>query len=290
MLCSLSPKSAHASRILNDAVLTRPFHHTIWQATLNRVASASGAIDFITLRLHPGRLNQYLDQLALVSPENHPDYFPHPADVLAYWLNAYNALALKLALNHYPLMATSTEIVQDSDIPSRYPLGNRRYSLKAIRERMLTRYYSFYPQILMALTDYTQDGPPLFPQAYESDSLPQQLEAAVHLAMKETSLIRFKRPSAKNEPGACPSIELSAFWKQYERVWEGNNEENIVNSSASMRVWPAPKVKIGIKTAGWYIRLKPFAPPDFAANWDRPCAPTVHYRPANLQWRQVNPI
>jgi Protein of unknown function, DUF547 len=287
MLCIVCPVQAHASRILNDAVITRPFHHTIWQATMTRTVTASGAVDFITLRMHPGRLNQYLEQLAMVSPENHPDYFPHPADVLAYWLNAYNALALKLALNRYPLTASQAELVHDFETPSRYVIGNKPYTLKVLRERLMNRYYSFYPQILMALTDYTMDGPPLFPQAYESATLNQQLDAAMQLTLKEGRLMQFKRPP-KTDPTACPSIELSAYWKGYEQLWSDEPSDAIVNGSASVRVWPVTKVKIKLKTASWFIRLKPFAPADFAANWDKPCSPTVQYRPANLQWRQVN--
>lgn len=258
LLCLPAYNVAHAARILNDALTTRPFRHHVWQDLLTRYATTQGEIDFISLRLHPGRLTQYLAQLELISPENHPDYFPRPGDALAYWLNAHNALALRIALNYYP--ASPEAAVQAAAFPSGYRLGGRVYSLRFLRERLLTRYYAFYPQTLFALTNYTYSAPPVFPQAYDGALLSSQLEAAARLALRDADVIRFTRVAPR-----CPAVEMSAYWKDYENFWMGG--------------W-----------IHWSPRLKCFAPRELYTDWDRPCAHVVRYRPPDHRLRQVKPV
>jgi hypothetical protein len=247
-----------AAQVLNDALTTRPFRHDVWHTLLTRYTTAQGEVDFVSLRLHPGRLTQYLAQLELISPENHPDYFPRPGDALAYWLNAHNALALRIALNHYPIVSDAA--IRDADFPSEYRLGGRRYSLRALRERLLTRYYAFYPQMLFAFTNYTRSAPPVFPQAYDGGSLPGQLGAAARLALRDAGVIRFTRVAPR-----CPAIEMSAYWKDYESFWMGG--------------W-----------THWSPRLKCFAPRELYADWERPCAHVVRYRPPDHRLRQTKPV
>ena len=89
---------AHAGQVLNDSFVAKPLSHHLWQEVLSQHVTTEGEVDFTGLRAHPRRLNQYLDQLARFSPDSHPDYFPSYHAKLAYWLNAHNAIALRLIL------------------------------------------------------------------------------------------------------------------------------------------------------------------------------------------------
>ena len=48
----------------------------------------------------PYNINEYLDFIKNVSPQSHPKLFPTQSDKLAYWINAYNALVIKLMIEN----------------------------------------------------------------------------------------------------------------------------------------------------------------------------------------------
>lgn len=65
-----------------------------WATVLDSHVNEQGQIDFISLAKQPQPLQVYIDVIAQVSPVSHPALFNSHADVLAYHLNAYNALAM----------------------------------------------------------------------------------------------------------------------------------------------------------------------------------------------------
>jgi hypothetical protein len=66
-----------------------------WSATLGRFVDEQGRTDFETLSKDTAQLQRFVDAIAKVSPSSHPALFPTKAHVLAYHINAYNALAMK---------------------------------------------------------------------------------------------------------------------------------------------------------------------------------------------------
>ncbi len=65
-----------------------------WAAVLATRVDADGRIDFAGLAADRAALDRYVDWIGRVSPLTSPALFPGAADVLAYHLNAYNALAM----------------------------------------------------------------------------------------------------------------------------------------------------------------------------------------------------
>jgi len=66
----------------------------LWQTTLDKFVDEQGATDFIALSEDHSELSQFLEVIAKVSPASHPDLFPQREDILAYYINSYNALAM----------------------------------------------------------------------------------------------------------------------------------------------------------------------------------------------------
>ena len=65
-----------------------------WTQVLTAFVNEEGQTDFAALAGDKEALSAYVDFVATVSPQSHPLLFSTPADVLAYHINTYNALAM----------------------------------------------------------------------------------------------------------------------------------------------------------------------------------------------------
>lgn len=66
-----------------------------WAATLDMFVDDQGRTDFVALSKDTAQLQRFVDAIGNVSPTSHPHFFATPEHVLAYHINAYNALAMK---------------------------------------------------------------------------------------------------------------------------------------------------------------------------------------------------
>lgn len=66
-----------------------------WTSVLERFVDHQGRVDFEGVRADPGNLDAYLDCVAGYGPLSSPRDFETRAQRLAYYLNAYNALAMR---------------------------------------------------------------------------------------------------------------------------------------------------------------------------------------------------
>lgn len=65
-----------------------------WARVLDRHVDRQGQVDFRALAEDPADLYTYVNYLARISPSSQPSSFPNRNSVLAYHINAYNALAM----------------------------------------------------------------------------------------------------------------------------------------------------------------------------------------------------
>ncbi len=65
-----------------------------WQTTLDKFVDDQGRTNFTALSEDHAELSQFLNAIAQVSPKSHPELFKTQKQVLAYHINAYNALAM----------------------------------------------------------------------------------------------------------------------------------------------------------------------------------------------------
>ena len=67
----------------------------LWSSVLTRFVDEQGRTDFEALAADRGALDEFVAYVERVSPASAPEIFPRRADVLAYHLNAYNALVMR---------------------------------------------------------------------------------------------------------------------------------------------------------------------------------------------------
>jgi hypothetical protein len=267
-IITLSISIAQAGQIVNDALITRPFHHHVWQDVLTQTVDSAGEVDFARLRAFPKRLNEYLDQLAAISPESDPTAFPTTADKTAYWINAHNAIALRIILDYYPI--TSLDQIPNFGQNNRYTLGGKLYSLPQIQEKVAA--YRPDPQVLFDLTNYTRSAPPLLPRAYEGNSLKLQTRQTVQAIISNPHLIAFHRTQT-----ACVSIKMSPYFQHYKHALfaKPSDDEPSQNVMADSKIYP-----VAFQPAQWQHWLQPFASPAIYSDLQKPsCPQSVQWMP-----------
>jgi hypothetical protein len=65
-----------------------------WTRVLSKRVDEQGRFDYAGLKAEPEDLKNFLSYIATFSPESDPERFPTAASRLAYWINAYNAVAV----------------------------------------------------------------------------------------------------------------------------------------------------------------------------------------------------
>jgi len=159
-----------------------------------------GLVDYAALAAQRTDLDVYLAALGHTSPAD-LDLVSRD-ERLAFWINAYNACALRLVIDHYPIEerhGPTTLRNQQAGIPSnsvrQIPDAlTRRFCRVAQRDRSLDGIEHGVlrplgePRIHFVLHDGARGGPILTDVAYRGDRLEEQLDAAVRRFVADTSL------------------------------------------------------------------------------------------------------
>jgi hypothetical protein len=175
---------------------TSPFSHDAFDEVLNHYVAPNGFVDFAQLKLDSRLFNLYLKRLADVSPDTHPQLFPQWQHRAAYWLNAYNALAIRYTLDHYPTdkaYLIPTELVAKY---RRYTLGGAFYQLPEIEQRLQELQAHSPIPFKYATSTLRLNGMPLPQYAYT----PALLEVQLQAQQQRTDLLSQLR---ENPHGVC---------------------------------------------------------------------------------------
>ena len=145
-----------------------------WSTVLASYVDEQGRIDFISLAKKPEPLRAYVDAIARMSPTSHPGLFTTQAEVLAYHLNAYNALAMWGVI--------------ERDIPSGFDSFFKRLRFFKLRTVVVgnesTSLYDYENDVILALNEprvhfalncMVKDCPRLPQQPFQAAVLEQQL-------------------------------------------------------------------------------------------------------------------
>lgn len=162
--------AAPAARSDEPAAGKRGFDHSALDALVRKYAAPDG----VAYRAWAGNdadrraLDEYVTRLAAGRPSALPG-----SDALAFWINAYNAVTLKLILDHYPV-----DGIKDIGSPWKKKLltvEGRELSLDEIENDVIRKQWK-EPRIHFALNCASVSCPPLRPEAYTGAGLDAALE------------------------------------------------------------------------------------------------------------------
>ncbi|NIY77069.1 DUF547 domain-containing protein [Thalassospira sp. HF15] len=195
----------------HDPKSTQVIDHGAWQDILDRyvtvLSPGETVFDYEAARREAhAQVAGYVDAMSMLAVSN-----LNRDQQFAYWVNLYNALTVKVVLDHYPV-----ESIRDIDIsPGLFSSGpwgkklitveGRALSLDDIEHRILRPIWKD-PRIHYAVNCASIGCPALAPEAYEADKLEGQLDQAAR------GFINHPRAVAQAEDGA---FVLSSLYDWY---------------------------------------------------------------------------
>lgn len=169
------------------------FPHGILGRFLEKVVK-DGLVDYAAASLEEATLQEYLAEVARVSPDSHRHLFPTEPDALAYWINAYNACAIRgvLRFNRPPSLK---EIAHRFDSETKYVVGGKELSLNQMSALGRKRFTD--SRIHFAVVRARRGGPPLAKDPWDPADLEERLEAAAKAFVVDPRNVDWKAPSLK---------------------------------------------------------------------------------------------
>ena len=134
-----------------------------------------GYVYYRALRMERRRLDEYVRQIAVTDVNKRTRN-----EQMAFWLNTYNALVLRTAIDHYPAPRRSTEYPQRSirQTPGAFErlthrVAGRTLTLDQIEQTILPKFGD--PRLYFALGRGAVDGGRLRSESFAADTIEKQL-------------------------------------------------------------------------------------------------------------------
>jgi len=149
----------------------------LWSSVLTRFVDEQGRTDFEALAADRGALDEFVAYVERVSPATAPEIFPRRVDVLAYHLNAYNALVMRGVIDERVTDGFTSFLKRQSFFRlRRVTVGGRSMSLSTYENDVIRALGE--PRVHFALNCMVRSCPRLPQAAFSADDLETQLETA----------------------------------------------------------------------------------------------------------------
>ncbi|WP_430466814.1 DUF547 domain-containing protein [Winogradskyella ouciana] len=182
--------------------------HQLWDELLEKHVSDDGKINYSGFKKDHKDLLGYIRILQITYEKRNLVEERPQNELLAYWINAYNALTVDLILRNYP-----TESIKDIKDPwdqRLWQFGDKWYNLNDIEHEMLRKMDE--PRIHFAIVCASVSCPKLQNEAFTASKLEEQLTNATNEFLADTS----KNEISKDE------IKLSKIFKWFKKDFEQN--------------------------------------------------------------------
>ena len=184
-------------------------NHSSWDALLKKNVDESGLVDYRGFQSDQAQLQEYLMMLSDTPPQ---ESWP-VEELLAYYINTYNAYTVQLILDNYPVKS-----IKDINGPwtrGIVPIGNKNLSLGGIENGILRKMNE--PRIHFAINCASYSCPKLLNEAFTASRMEEQLERVT------TEFIN----SDKNDLDP-KDPRLSSIFKWYQNDFEVNGKVDVV--------------------------------------------------------------
>lgn len=200
------------------------FNYDDYAAVLKKHVDDQGLVAYVDLKDKPEQLGRFVLALGVLDP-NVYDTWDESARI-AFWVNAYNGLTLKVIVDHYPikrgvfsgLVYPANSIRQISGVwdKIKFVVTGRQMTLDDIEHGILRgenavlveKYGKFYePRIHVALVCAAMSCPRLRNEPYTGDRLDGQLKDQIESFLSNTTRFRIDRAGGK--------VYLSSIFKWF---------------------------------------------------------------------------
>lgn len=148
-----------------------------WSRTLERFVDDQGRTDFESLASETEDLRKFVDFIESTSPGSNPEQFASEDEVLAYHINAYNALAMYGVIDEGIPEGFNSFFKRAGFFKFRkVVIGNKKTSLYDYENKVIRPLHE--PRAHFVLNCMVRDCPRLPREVFAAVTLDQQLEAA----------------------------------------------------------------------------------------------------------------
>jgi Protein of unknown function, DUF547 len=179
--CSTAPRAFQPT----DPIASHHVSHLAWDRIVQGHVR-DGQVDYPAIQAG-GQLDGYLGQLNRIDPTA----LPSRQDQLAFWINAYNAFAVKGILDH--LSPVTIWGRYRYFIGRDYRVGGRVINLYDLERQVLIEQFH-EPRMHFAIVCASASCPNLQPWAYRPDQLDRQLDQVAKEFINDPTRNRFDRP------------------------------------------------------------------------------------------------
>ena len=201
-------------------------NHELWTTLLQKHVSNAGEVNYKAFLDDRQLLKNYINELAQHFPQDNWTR----NEVMAYWINAYNALTIDLILEHYPLQS-----IKDIFRPwhkSMWQLGSQRFDLDTIEHDILRPMGD--PRIHFAIVCAAKSCPRLLNQAYTTQELQEQLKRASY---------RFINNAKKNDIRQS-EVKISKIFRWFRKDFEVDGSLiDFLNRYSEIKISDNAKIK-----------------------------------------------
>ena len=182
--------------------------HSKWNVLLKKHVNNKGLVSYKGFIKEERALDAYLDQLASLDPSNNWSV----QELLAFYINLYNAETVKVILDNYP--TKSIKDIKGAWTEGRASVDGRALSLGGIENGILRKMNE--PRIHFAINCASISCPKLLNEAYTAAKINEQLEKVT---------VEFINGD-KNEISAT-NPKISSIFKFYPKDFKVNDEQDI---------------------------------------------------------------
>jgi Protein of unknown function, DUF547 len=199
------------------------FDHSVWNNLLKKHVSSTGKVNYKGFKTDLETLDTYMRALN----ENAPTESTSKEERLAYWINAYNAVTVRLIVGNYPLTSiTKLDGGKPWDV-KRYSNGSKKISLNDIENNILRPMGD--ARIHFVLNCAAKSCPPLLNEAFTGENVLKLLE------QRTKQFINSSRTVVEKD-----EIKVSKIFEWYAKDF--GNVVDFVNKYAKVKAAKTAKV------------------------------------------------
>jgi hypothetical protein len=176
------------------------FDFSDYAAALKTFVNGKAMVNYRGLKAEPGRIEAFVAAMAGLEPDRYEKWTE--ADKIAFWLNAYNGLTLKVIIDNYPIKSSffrsriypKNSIRQISGVWDKitFNVMGRNLTLGHIEHKILRVKFN-EPRIHMAMVCAAMGCPPLRGEPYASAKLDEQLDDQTRRFLADSAKFKIDR-------------------------------------------------------------------------------------------------
>ncbi|MFW6162668.1 MAG: DUF547 domain-containing protein [Planctomycetota bacterium] len=226
---------------------TESFGYGDYAAVLKSFVNEEHLVDYKGLKAKPAQLDSFLTRLTRLRREDYEDW--GKKEQVAFWVNAYNGMVLKIIISHYPIQSSWTKslIYPKNSIRQiggafddiEHTIMGQTMTLDDIEHGTLRKKFN-EPRIHFALVCAAMSCPPLRREPYMAARLDAQLDDQARQFLRGPKGLRINRRRER--------VYLSSIFK-----WFGEDFIKTHGTSARFR-GHSEKVRAVLNFASRHVR------------------------------------